>query len=134
MTFRQWGEIGDFSEPYAGASCTTIEVDLAYWETVSYVHETGYVKFDCGYIGFFQAGECCVVRVEVLNGVAHLWTPLPFRNGCESGFEAFFTLVESCDPYLADSGVIMYGPQMNFLCLECTDDTARTQVTIVEGA
>jgi hypothetical protein len=133
LQFRQWGEIGDFSEPYAGATCDLVEVDLVFVEQPMLVD--GQIEFRCGYVGYFVAGQCCVVKVELRMGEVHIMG-LSFPEGCQNvpGLSVFPLTTETCNPYYAQSDVLIGGPQIDQTCLNCTDQTLRQQVTIVEAA
>ena len=134
LQFRQWGEIGDFSAPYAGATCDLIEVDLVFYEQPILTGGGPDIEWHCGYVGFFEAAPCCVVKVELRMGVVTFSSISSWPAGCQQGWSATFPLTtETCEPYYAQSDVIQGGAQLTETCLNCTDATWRQQVTVVEA-
>ena len=116
---------------------TSVEIDLHYWETVSWTGDS--MGWDCGYIGIKYMGECQIGdHTESLYIIASLSMgnfnlsfsrPDPTNpQGCNNF--SLVPLTESCDPYFGDSGMVYIG--VDTACWSCQDSMTEFRITVTE--
>lgn len=137
---HQWAEWGDTSAIYPQEA--NVEAVCHYFQTADYYDETTHtIKYSCGYLGWLRLPvstpewECCLIKVEVRNGMVRFYTPTEIteEDDCQALALAEVELTtETCDPYFGQSDEYVGGILLDWRCLGCTDQTYRYQVTVTE--